>query len=50
MITETMVFSFDPFPYMLIGNKILPHFDLLKSQIGLLEGEQIKFVNMDQIT
>ena len=35
---------------MLIGNLILLQFDLIRSWIGLLEAEKIKFVNIDQIT
>ena len=36
--------------YRLIGSYILPHFGLLKSEIGPLGAEKIKFVNIDRIT
>ena len=33
-----------------IVNQIPPNFDILKFEIGLLEAEQIKYSNVDQIT
>ena len=32
------------------GNQILPHFDVLKFEIGLIKEDKIKFSNFDKIT